>query len=91
MHMSLDKAVKTSRTLKSGEKSIKELRAITDDDIDYSDAPELTDKFRRNAKLQPLKGNIPNEETLKAIDGVRNQKRLKKHKDLDSFMSSLEL
>lgn len=73
------------------EKSIKELQALADDDIDYSDIPELTDEFWHNAKLQPLKGNIPNDETLKAMDDIKNQKGLKKYKDLDSFKGSLEL
>ena len=33
----------------------------------------------------------PNDETLKAMDDIKNQKGLKKYKDLDSFKGSLEL
>ena len=40
-------------------KRLKEIQAITDDQIDYSDIPELTEEFFQNAKLVMPKKKQP--------------------------------
>lgn len=38
------------------EKRLKELAAKSDEDVDYSDIPELGEEFWKNAKLVPPRG-----------------------------------
>lgn len=54
--MSIDHAIVKSSRLKKGEKTIEQLKAMKDKDIDYSDIPELTEEFWKNAVLvKPVK------------------------------------
>lgn len=47
---------------------IEEMKSIKDEDIDYSDIPELDDEFWKNAVLVPPRGTTP--VTLRVKDTV---------------------
>lgn len=51
VRLTLNEAVKQSKTLKKGEKTAAELKHLQDAEIDYSDIPELTQEFWRNARM----------------------------------------
>lgn len=48
--------------------TIEEMKSIKDEDIDYSDIPELDDEFWKNAVLVPPRGTTP--VTLRVKDTV---------------------
>lgn len=51
VRMTLEEAVKQSSALKPGEKTARQLSALKDHDIDYSDIPQLTETFWRHLEL----------------------------------------
>ncbi len=70
-------------------KRLAELAKIGDDDIDYSDIPELDDSFWENANLA-FEIRIPNSDTVKALKALSDDKGVVRHTSMESFVKSVE-